>query len=542
MFNPCPHLIAVGLAFCLCGGAFGQVGSSRAATDLRRAISSLESNDAASAEQVLGALRLKDPDYYHRELGSAALWHGRAIMAQRGAPAALGAWSSGWRSLVKSGVTDAALGLELIWTAFENGQSAYYDQAASIYLGLIDGMPRADAKVGWRLRTRLLEPFLLIAPPEIRSSLASRAEEGKDEPVTQDDVLRIANWWRSLDPLPATQSNERLIEHLRRLVYASHAYPGADGELLDDRGKLYVRLGEPWRRHAVRPPRSGFLRSRRQTGSGLRVELTNKAYTLPGNEFWVYNDVDPAAQYLFIANPDGSFSLGSTYDLLPLELRTQRHSLDQLDVMAHILGELALLHPDSFEHAFTRVSTFLSDLELNAFADYATNMSSVSVGDSARMGGLRVPMEQSVASFARMAVTRNRAEERRAARIRDARVPDFYFDDFPDVEKVAVDARWARFLSPAGETLLNVYWTTPNGLAGLADLEPVAGEASTPPQVDFTIVRYDEAYQSNVRNVIRTTRDQASSRAIGTQVFQSTIPNLKRNESFGFQWDVFIPM
>ena len=53
------------------------------------------------------------------------------------------------------------------------------------------------------------------------------------------------NFWTSRDPNPITEENERLIEHYRRLEYARTQYPGKDIAPYDDRGKIYVRYGEP---------------------------------------------------------------------------------------------------------------------------------------------------------------------------------------------------------------------------------------------------------------------------------------------------------
>lgn len=53
------------------------------------------------------------------------------------------------------------------------------------------------------------------------------------------------NFWTSRDPNPITEENERLIEHYRRLEYARNQYPGKDISAYDDRGKIYVRYGEP---------------------------------------------------------------------------------------------------------------------------------------------------------------------------------------------------------------------------------------------------------------------------------------------------------
>jgi GWxTD domain-containing protein len=65
-------------------------------------------------------------------------------------------------------------------------------------------------------------------------------------PEEREDFLRI--FWRSKDPLPVTQVNERLTEHWRRVVVADLLYGlprlGLRG-WATDRGQMYIRYGAP---------------------------------------------------------------------------------------------------------------------------------------------------------------------------------------------------------------------------------------------------------------------------------------------------------
>jgi GWxTD domain-containing protein len=55
---------------------------------------------------------------------------------------------------------------------------------------------------------------------------------------------RAQAFWARLDPAPATEANERLVEHYRRVATARE-HLGAHRHPWDDRGEAYIRFGEP---------------------------------------------------------------------------------------------------------------------------------------------------------------------------------------------------------------------------------------------------------------------------------------------------------
>jgi GWxTD domain-containing protein len=54
-----------------------------------------------------------------------------------------------------------------------------------------------------------------------------------------------AMFWARRDPSPGTEENEALTEHLRRLRYATENYAEGQEGWKTDRGKIYIRFGEP---------------------------------------------------------------------------------------------------------------------------------------------------------------------------------------------------------------------------------------------------------------------------------------------------------
>lgn len=56
----------------------------------------------------------------------------------------------------------------------------------------------------------------------------------------------LLRYWRDQDPYPVSLANERLIEHMRRIMYSRDAFRTIEGRHgFDDRGKVYIRWGQP---------------------------------------------------------------------------------------------------------------------------------------------------------------------------------------------------------------------------------------------------------------------------------------------------------
>jgi GWxTD domain-containing protein len=54
-------------------------------------------------------------------------------------------------------------------------------------------------------------------------------------------------FWKELDPTPATDENERLIQHIQRMRFAENNYAAGRGRRGSDtdKGRIYVKFGEP---------------------------------------------------------------------------------------------------------------------------------------------------------------------------------------------------------------------------------------------------------------------------------------------------------
>lgn len=81
---------------------------------------------------------------------------------------------------------------------------------------------------------------------EILSYIASAAELDPLRKATEQQ--RAAAWsefWHERDPDPATPENEALEEHWRRVLYATKNFATSEPGWRSDRGKVYIRHGEP---------------------------------------------------------------------------------------------------------------------------------------------------------------------------------------------------------------------------------------------------------------------------------------------------------
>lgn len=230
-----------------------------------------------------------------REVGAAPASHNRSVMLVRGrVEREAGDVDSAialFRSLVARNRTDGTALLELARTSLAAGRISGVEPW---YLGLAVADSATLAMYRFDLSLVMSDSALRAfdaAAPRDRAGLARR-------------------FWDSRDPEALNGSAERLREHYRRMDYAHRQYPlippghrydslvafDATGSRFDDRGRVYVRHGEPDARTSL--------------------NLTG----LPPNESWVYHR--PGGDLLFnFAQPDsaqGYRMYESLFDILGL--------------------------------------------------------------------------------------------------------------------------------------------------------------------------------------------------------------------------------
>ena len=230
-----------------------------------------------------------------REVGAAPASHNRTVMLVRGrVEREAGNVDSAlalFRSLISRNRSDGTALLELARTSLAAGRISGVEPW---YLGL--GVADSATLAMYRFDLSL-----------VMSDSALHAFEAAT-PRERVDVAR--RFWGSRDPEGLDGSAERLREHYRRMDYAHRQYPlipqghrydsllafDATGSRFDDRGRVFVRHGEPDGRTSLN-----------MTG-------------LPPNESWVYHR--PGGDLLFnFAQPDsaqGYRMYESLFDILGL--------------------------------------------------------------------------------------------------------------------------------------------------------------------------------------------------------------------------------
>lgn len=291
-----------------------------------------------------------------------------------------------------------------------------YAEAATAYLDWLG--EAADAEVGDKeALVRHLHWIALIIPNESsinRSLQALISDEG-----TPDDANAIVSWWHQQDPLPATLYNERVEEHLYRVYYAQREYAHQRDPLgVDDRGRIFVRLGRPWRAAVISLQNSRLLT--------LPLE-----FRLPRNEIWVYRNIHDDAHYLFVQlSRRRPYRIDTPDALISPNLRSPRNVAILLAWMEDIFGQLAMEHP-----------------HYGAVYDAIANYTTLPTSEPLR------PYE-----FSQKAIqdTRLRDDQHQLSRART--VPNSVTQVYGNAVELEPQTRFIRFLEQDGSTRLEAYW------------------------------------------------------------------------------------
>lgn len=398
------------------------------------------------------------PAFISEKHGAASYWLGRAYRAAGDSAQAHAAWRAGVNALTVAGTLDVRLADAYLRSVFERQKTRERQAASEVYLKLIaragSGLrPGEKAIVG-----RHVAQTLPVLPDEKHTRItpdprAFRRGKGR---LTGDAGSWLATWWRRQDARPATVRNERLVEHLRRVVVAERRY-GTNRRRagVDARGRIYVRLGTP---SVVE----------RLDNDPLRWD--NNSWPTE-NEFWVYEDLGPYAQFLFVRRGD-RYVIGSFRDLLPNRVRGPAYTPDPFaGFYAKASSRTALslkagVAMKALRDYYRQVAPYQPqylDLQSKIWYELVRNRP-----PGVQNVGFPVPIPIATA-WARM----NEVEqtERRLARRRRETVPRVRTETVETDDQLPVAARTARFLTEDGTTRTEVYWAVEP-----ADLAPAPGD------------------------------------------------------------------
>ena len=319
--------------------------------------------------------------------------------------------------------------------------------------------------------TKEADPSLLRL--ELQRLLPLLPETTLDQVTHSNSILTnpgarqaILSWWRSQDPLPASDINERMIEHVRRVEYAVDHYGCASCDTgYDERGEIYVRYGEPERKTKITFDDPRLIDVVFQPG--VAVSPTD----FPHNEFWRYFNIDRDAYFIFVE--DGNrYRLGDTSDLLPSVLRSglghggrgQVKSKMVLAVMRSVYEQLAVEHPN-FGPRFNDVDQWwmlhndtgrLRNRDLLENAKIITGAGGLQgerTSDDSEENFSRPPN-----IYAQGIILDSKTEDQLAANLLSTQIPSATSDVLGVYPSLSVGMRYARFLKPDGTTTVEIYW------------------------------------------------------------------------------------
>ena len=460
----------------------------------------------ADARPYLEQALASDSTLYLPGHGAVAYWLGEAYAQLGDSARARTTWRRGYEQLHAAGRFDARLADAYVRSLTRRQLQQNRLQAVDAYFALLG---RATSDTSEALRSLFRRRVAQIAPLMPDPVFAQAVEGTRAEPETwtlrpaAGDSLQA--WWRGLDPFPDTPENERLEEHLTRLVHARRAFSCSERmSTLDERGDIYLRFGAPYKRRELRYKDTEFFQEVFRFG----VHISPDAF--PDSESWLYPQIDESGFSLFAEEKTSDcFQFARANDLFPNSLKQQRgkterglnYAYSALMAMRAVYRELALYHIN-FGNRYTKIANYAGYQEMKATEAEAerrlgTNFggadqqTTVGAGATARtvtenpMMGIEAPN-----FFVSRIVSQARREDRAAARRREANMPRQYTALRGNTPSLPVAVRTARFLTEDGSTRTEVYWGVP---AAAARHQPdEEGEAPSPSLIRFSVTQHND--------------------------------------------------
>lgn len=504
-----------------------------ASNRLAIAHAAMEQGEHASVVRILRPLTTQRPGFRQKSRGAAAFWLGQAYAAQRDSVQAHRAWRSGVNALAARERIDVSLFDAYVRTVFRQGIDREKAPAAAAYIRLMEQALGTDARPlrpGERAQLhRHVAQMLLVAPDSMRH----RVTPDPDAFIDGEETLRagagerIAAWWRRQDPRPATKRNERVIEHLDRVVEAEATFSADTFLGFDDRGKVFVRLGAPAERRMLR-------------SQSLAKSVSTDAHFIPKNEYWRYQGFGDHSHFVFVKK-SGRYQVGGVVDLLPGALRNDMSGTGALTVLA--LRDFY----DVFVPRIPEYGTLYNEVEdkVNALKQQAnvlrTTVTRLADNNFDPMSGT-----DRYAQATKPLYRRARRVQREVSKMRERELPTARSTTAAREGLLDVAARTARFRNDDGSTRVEVYWSVPPGRLSTPTVDEQLAQAgydgARRHHVRITARRYDNDYRSQGRarsehELIGHDDWEALSEA---PVFSMKFPKALRAAHLSLQWDQIV--
>jgi len=226
----------------------------------------------------------------------------------------------------------------------------------SIILGLMAGCATLNyQKVPKPERKRYFE-LAAVSSQNVADEYTALAD-------STDREIFWRKFWKEKDPTPTTQGNERYQEHLRRVAYADTFY-SKQVCFWDDRGKIYIKYGEPDYRE-LNPMGDALYGSDPFAGTDdndvnadVEKRTIRKISGTYGWEKWSYGQL--AKTFSFVQKDVGYFLVRDLAAAKSGIAKTTIKSLQAIDASMPTLGDT--LGPDIYQHDYGQPLDFPFDL------------------------------------------------------------------------------------------------------------------------------------------------------------------------------------
>lgn len=448
-----------------------------------QAIQNIQQGDADAALDPLEDIFEVEPAWFSEQHYSLSYWLGQAYFIDGHIEDAREVWTIGTNALQEAELFDPRLETALLTVTFDQEWTEDYAINTTRYIRILENL---DASINLSLFPDLIpyiQALVFILPDQIKNEIGLlKADDIAEYSWTSFTSNTLTSWWRSQDSAPATRINEMLNEHLQRIAYAKK-YFYSDGEF-DDRGMIYIRLGEPSDKTTVQFDKTSFR------NKVLDRSLTINESDFPNNEFWYYKHIDQTAHYLF-HDRSGTFRLGGINNLIPVSIRTGLGSSNRgkskaramIRTMEEIYRQLSLYHED-FSFRYQDIASFASMLDEAEIAaetagllessddqvdsetdetlrDLLANSRGPDFSETGLPGSSFNPNRPDL--FVQSAMASDKASEEVQIASREEYVPLVRSSVFDDLAPLPLLIRSARFLDQDGTTRTEVYWAAPTG-------------------------------------------------------------------------------
>ncbi|MCP4725117.1 MAG: GWxTD domain-containing protein [bacterium] len=244
---------------------------------------------------------------------------------------ALESYEKLYANVKRSKISLPGMGFSYLEIVTEEGMEDLYEKASEMYMRGLTGENIKDYFDEISEEAERLIPLL----EEVE------AEEWKDLIKKKDAKLagKIRGYWIKNDPTPATQYNERLIEHWKRIANARKNYRKTKNTVYgtDDRGTIYIKYGDPDRSKSgiFGATNSEYLRwaaflysLSNQTNNKVNIRQVMGDQWFPEYDIWIYDNIggDRNGIFLFGKGESEPYKrINSIDELIPNRLFAKRN-------------------------------------------------------------------------------------------------------------------------------------------------------------------------------------------------------------------------